>query len=199
VKIIGLPNWGFKESKSKKRLRRFTPHLIFAIVFSGLTFSAQHLFDAKQKRDGNTAVILHGRFAIDERDLRSLIVDKGLTVYWVGPKVGAKYLLDISNANGISLRYISNSTGTNGTSQTYYEVGTFVSQNAFSLIQRAALQPNGVGFINIDGNAVYYDSRNPTNVYIGLKNVDIQVEIYDLRPDQALAYSLIQGKIQKIN
>ena len=52
--------------------------------------------------------------------------------------------------------------------------------------------------ITADGNAVYYDSRDPKNVYVGLKGADIQVEIFDPRPDQALAAALLQGNIQKI-
>lgn len=192
---------GLKKSRSKKRMRGFIPYLITAIVFSASAFGAGYVFHARQHSADNAALILHGGLAVNEKDLRNLVVAKGLTVYWLGPKVGAKYILNTSLASGISLRcvYSSASAGSSGTpGETYYEIGTFTSPDAFTLTQKAWLQPNGVGFINADGNAVYYDSRDPKNVYVGLKNVDIQVEIFDPRPDQALAAALLQGQIQKI-
>lgn len=194
----GAPNWGLKEPTRKRHVKRFLPYLITALIFSGLTFGAENFLHSKQKSVDNMTLILHGGQTIDEKQLRTLVVARGLNVYWLGSKPGMKYLINTSNASGISLRCISPTTGS-GTSEVYYDVGTFVSQNAFSLTQKAAQQPNGVGFVNIDGNAVYYDSRDPKNVYIGLKNADIQVEIYDPRPDQALAAALLQGNLQRIN
>jgi hypothetical protein len=77
-------------------------------------------------------------------------------------------------------------------------VGTFTSPNAFDVTQKAGALPNGVGFVNVDGNAVYYDSRDAKNVYIGLKDKDIQVEIFDPRPDQALASAIMRNQVQQI-
>jgi len=179
-------------------MRRFIPYLITSIVFSTLAYGAGHVLGLKQKEAVNIPLMMSGRLAVNEKELRTLVVAKGLTVYWLGPEVGAKYLLNTSLATGISLRYILPDISSAGTSETYFEIGTFVSPDAFALTQKAGLQPNGVGSINADGNAVYYDSRDPKNVYIGLKGVDIQVEIFDPRPDEALAAALLQGNIQKI-
>jgi hypothetical protein len=195
--ILDAPNWGFKEPKSRRNFKRIIPYLITGIVFSGITFGGEYLMHSKQSSANNTALILHGGQTINENQLRKLVVSRGLNVYWLGSKPGMKYLINTSQADGISLRCISTAIST-GSSDSYYDVGTFVSQNAFALTQKAAKQPNGVGFVNIDGNAVYYDSRDPKNVYIGLKNADIQVEIYDPRPDQALAAALLQGNLKKI-
>jgi hypothetical protein len=52
--------------------------------------------------------------------------------------------------------------------------------------------------VNVDGNAVYYDSRDAKNVYIGLKDKDVQVEIFDPRPDQALASAIMRGQVRQI-
>jgi hypothetical protein len=198
--LLDAPNWGLKEPRKKRKFKRFIPYVVTAIIFSSLTLGAEYIFHGQQNSVDNTALILHGGQTIHEKQLRNLVVSKGLTVYWLGSKPGMKYLLNTSQPSGISLRVISpaasSASGTTG--DTYYEVGTFVSQNAFALTQKAARQPNGVGFVNIDGNAVYYDSRDPKNVYIGLKGADIQVEIYDPRPDQALAAALLQGDLKRI-
>ena len=183
----------------KKKRRSFFLYLIAAILFSVLGSVAGHVLGSKEKA-ANTVprVILPGAQTMNEEQLRALVVAKGLMVYWLGPRTGATYVLNTSLVNGISLRTISDSASSN-TIQTYYEIGTFISPNAFTLTQKAATQPNGVGFINADGNAIYYDARDPNNVYIGLKNADVQVEIFDPRPGQALAAALLQGNIQKIS
>ena len=184
---------------SKKRMRRFIPYLVTSILFSTLAYGAGQVLGSHQKAVDSTPLMMSGRLAVNEEELRTLVVAKGLTVYWLGPEVGAKYLLNTSIAGGISLRYIFPGTSSAGTSETYFEIGTFVSPNAFTLTQNAGLQPNGVGSISADGNAVYYDSRDPKNVYIGVKGVDIQVEIFDPRPGEALAAAQLQGHIQKIS
>jgi hypothetical protein len=192
------PNWGLKEPPPKRQFKRLIPYVITAVVFSGLTLGAEYMLHSRQISAANATLILHGGQTIGEKELRSLVVSRGLNVYWLGSKPGMKYLINTSQASGISLRCIYPATSPSG-SESYYDVGTFISQDAFALTQKAAQQPNGVGFVNIDGNAVYYDSRDPKNVYIGLKNADIQVEIYDPRPDQALAAALLQGNLKKIN
>lgn len=179
-------------------MRRFIPYLVTAIVFSTLAYGAGQVLGTKHKAAVNIPLMMGGHLAIDEKDLRALVVAKDLTVYWLGPEVGAKYLLNTSLVDGISLRVISTGTNSAGASEMYYEVGIWDEPDAFALTQKAALQPNGVGFINADGNAVYYDSRDPKNIYIGLKGADIQVEIFDPRPDKALVAALRQGRVQKI-
>jgi len=55
-----------------------------------------------------------------------------------------------------------------------------------------------LGFTNIDGNAVFYVRSRPTNVYMAIKDKDIQVEIFDPGQDQAVALALFKGQIQQI-
>lgn len=199
----GLPDESDQRVKESGENRPFLRILsyplvaIMATIFSLFAFAVWENFGSSQKVD-KESLSLHGARAVNETDLRHLIVSNGLTVYWVGPKVGAKYILDASDAKAISLRSVSVTTDSNGTNETYYEVGTYVSKDAFVLTEKAALQPNGVGFTNIDGNAIFYNAENPNNVYIGLKNVPFQVQIYSPAPTQALAYALLQGKVQKI-
>ncbi len=195
--LLDAPDWGLQQPGRSRKFKALIPYIITALVFSGLTLGVEYLVHSKANSADNIALILHGGQTINEKQLRAIVLERGLNVYWLGSKPGMKYLINTSQADGISLRCISPTTSA-GTAEPYYDVGTFVSRNAFALTQKAALQPNGVGFINIDGNAVYYDSRDPKNVYIGLKNADIQVEIYDPRPDPALAAALLQGNLKRI-
>ena len=168
------------------------------IDLKNVTLGAVYLFQTSQKMVATDTAITPGPQTLDADHFRSLVISKGLVVYWLGPRGGATYVLNTSLAGGVSLREIDNSSGTSDSIQTYYEIGTFVAQNAFEITQKAALQPYGVGFINVDGNAVYYDTRHPKNVYVGLKGADLVVEIYNPRADQALAAALMQGNIKRI-
>lgn len=182
----------------RRRIRYILPHIVTAIVFSVLSVSVQYYLVNKDSSLQEDLLVIHAAKAVDAAQLRDVIVRNGLTVYWVGPEEGYKYLLNASAPSSISLRYIP--AGANGQSATttFREVGTFVSADAFKITRDAASLENGVGFINVDGNAVYYDSRDPTNVYLGVKGKDIQVEVFDPRPDQALAKVMSAKTVQQV-
>lgn len=143
-------------------------------------------------------LVLHGGKAVDVQELRDVVLANHLNVYWAGAEKGSKYVLNAAVLTSISLRYIPEGKSPNDAQVSYREVGTFVSANAFVVTQKAGSLANGVGFVNVDGNAVYYDSRDPKNVYLGIKGEDIQVEIFDPRPDQSLAAAIMRGQVQKI-
>ena len=180
------------------RVRYLIPYIITALVFSGISVTVERYLTSKQHTVEENLLVIHGAKAVGAEELRRVVVSNGLTVYWVGAEPGSKYILNAAVASSISVRYIpAGTTGTDATT-TYREVGTFVSANAFKVTQDAAGLENGVGFINVDGNAVYYDSRDPKNVYVGIKGKDIQVEVFDPRPDQALAQVMSANKVQRI-
>ena len=163
-----------------------------------ISFSVTFVINQKQRAKEEVLLVFHGGKAVDEAELRKVITTKKLTVYWVGPEKGMKYVLNAAVNSSISLRYLPVGATLGDNKVSYREVGTFASPNAFKVTQQAATLENGVGFVNVDGHAVYYDSRDPKNVYVGIKNADIQVEIFDPRPDQSLAEALMQGRVQQI-
>jgi hypothetical protein len=189
---------GLYEPVKKVRFRRLVPYLVTALVFSTVSFGAEHYFNSKRAASEEVLLVLHGGKAVDANELRNVVVANHLTVYWVGPEKDIMYVLNAAVLSSISLRYLPAGSSLSDTSATYREVGTFTSPNAFAVTQKAGGLANGVGFVNVDGNAVYYDSRDPKNVYIGLKDRDVQVEIFDPRPDQALAAAIMRGQVRQI-
>ena len=189
---------GIYEPVKKAKFRRFVPYVATALLFSTISFGAEYYFNAKRSASEEVLLILHGGKAVDTEQLRNVVRTNHLTVYWVGPEEGAMYVLNAAVLTSISLRYIPAAASANDAQVSYREVGTFVSANAFAVTQKAGSLPNGVGFVNVDGNAVYYDARDPKNVYLGIKGADIQIEIFDPRPDQALASAIMRGQVQKI-
>lgn len=189
---------GIYEPVKKARFRRLVPYVVTALIFSTVSFGAEYYFNTKRSASEEVLLVLHGGKAVDAKELRNVILANHLTVYWVGPEKNAKYVLNAAVLSSISLRYLPISASVTDTTATYREVGTFTSPNAFEVTQKAGALPNGVGFVNVDGNAVYYDSRDAKNVYIGMKDKDIQVEIFDPRPDQALASAIMRNQVQQI-
>ena len=182
----------------RRRVRYIIPHLITAIIFSALSVSVQYYLTSKNAIAQGDLLVIHAAKAVDASELRAVVVRNGLTVYWVGPETGYKYLLNASVTSSISLRYVPSGANIQNGTGTFREVGTFVSKGAYKITRQAATLENGVGFVNVDGNAVYYDSRDPKNVYVGLLNRDIQVEVFDPRPDQALAKAMSAKTVQRI-
>lgn len=189
---------GIYEPVKKMRFRRLVPYVVTALIFSTVSFGAEYYFNSKRSASEEVLLVLHGGKAVDAVQLRNVVVANHLTVYWVGPEKGAKYVLNAAVLSSISLRYLPAGASLTDTTATYREVGTFTSPNAFAVTQKAGTLANGVGFVNVDGNAVYYDSRDAKNVYIGMKDKDIQVEIFDPRPDQALAAAIMRGEVRQI-
>ena len=189
---------GMYEPVKKARFRRLVPYVVTALVFSTVSFGAEYYFNTKRSASEEVLLVLHGGKAVDAKELRNVVLANHLTVYWVGPENNAKYVLNAAVLSSISLRYLPATASLTDTTATYREVGTFTSPNAFAVTQKAGALPNGVGFVNVDGNAVYYDSRDAKNVYIGMKDKDIQVEIFDPRPDQALASAIMRNQVRQI-
>lgn len=189
---------GIYEPVRRAGFRRLIPYVVTALLFSTVSFGAEYYFNAKRQASEEMLLVLHGGKAVDVQELRDVVLANHLNVYWVGAEKGSKYVLNAAVLTSISLRYIPAGKSPNDAQVSYREVGTFVSANAFVVTQKAGSLANGVGFVNVDGNAVYYDSRDPKNVYLGIKGADIQVEIFDPRPDQSLAAAIMRGQIQKI-
>lgn len=189
---------GIYEPVKKARFRRLVPYVVTALIFSTVSFGAEYYFNSKRSASEEVLLVLHGGKAVDAKELRDVVLANHLTVYWVGPEKNAKYVLNAAVLSSISLRYLPLTSSLTDTTATYREVGTFTSPNAFAVTQKAGTLPNGVGFVNVDGNAVYYDSRDAKNVYIGIKDKDIQVEIFDPRPDQALAAAIMRSQVRQI-
>lgn len=190
---------GIYEPVKKAKFGRLVPYVVTALLFSTISFGAEYYFNSKRSASEEILLILHGGKAVDVQQLRDVVRSNHLNVYWVGPESGSMYVLNAAVLTSISLRYIPAGASANDAQVSYREVGTFVSANAFAVTQKAGSLPNGVGFVNVDGNAVYYDARDPKNVYLGIKGQDLQVEIFDPRPDQALAAAIMRGQVQKIN
>ena len=179
------------EPREKRGPRRFA--LILAII---VLIGGGFLFVSNSNSSENEKI--QGKVALSAQELLDVVVAKKLTVFWAGPQAGAKYALT-SGGNGIVyVRYLPGGVGINDTKTAFRAIGTYTQKNAFTVNQTTGQRDGNVGFTNADGNAVFYVKSRPTNVYIGIKGKDIQVEIFDPGVDQALGLVLIKGQVVQI-
>lgn len=139
-----------------------------------------------------------GKVALSAQELRDIVIAKKLTVYWAGPQEGAQYALTSTGTGIAYVRYLPSGVGLNDTKTAVRAIGTYTQKDAFAVNQATGQQTGNVGFISADGNAVFYTQSRPTNVYIGIKGKDIQIEVFDPGIDQALGLVLIRGQIAQI-
>jgi hypothetical protein len=156
-------------------------------------------FFIKHQRSGNDLAKIQGKVALSASELRDVVLAKKLTVYWAGPQEGAKYTLIATTPGVAFVRYLPGGVGLNDTKTLFRAIGTYAQKNAFAVSTAGASATGNVGFVNADGNAVFYSKARPTNVYIGIKGKDIQVEVFDPVVDQALGLVLVKNQVRQIS
>lgn len=186
-------------SKIKGRIRRLVPYIITAVLFSSLTFGAVKYFTPPHLGLKYVIQATSGKVALTASQLQDVINSEGLTVYWLGPMEGALYALNSVSQDQNYVRYLPNGEGLNDPAANYRVIGTYEAKDAFALTQVDAKSVNGVGFINADGNAVFYNSLRPNSVYIGVKGTDDQIEIFDPNSGLALIAAKSPGLLSKIS
>ena len=182
----------------KKRARSkgfyFISILLIVALLAGLGF---YIIG---KRTSHTDTLkIQGKVAMSAQELRDIVLAKKLTVYWAGPLEETKYALIANKAGSTFVRYLPKGNGLNDTTTSYRVVATYVLKGAFSVTQSAGAVIGNVGFTNVDGNAIFYVKTRPTNVYVGVKGKDIQIEIYDPGIDQSLGLALIHNQVRQIS
>lgn len=165
--------------------------VVAALVLVGI----QYGLHVNRTRD---AKVSSGDVALSQGELRDVVKSKHLVVYWTGPVEGDKYSIFVPKTGVAVVRYIPAGASVTDASPSFRLVATYVQKDAFATTQLAGTKAGNLGFINVDGNAVFYVKTRPTNVYVGIKGQDVQLEIFDPGQDQAVALALFRGQIQRI-
>jgi len=169
--------------------------VLIAVVIVGLL---GYFFIARGQTSASDLEKMQGKVALSEQQLQDVVVKNHLTVYWAGPLAGAKYSLIATNPATIYLKYLPGGVGINDNATPFRTVGTYIQKNAYQVAVYTGSVAGNVGMINGDGNALFYFSARDTNVYVGVKGHDTQIEIYDPVQGQALGLVLTKNLIRKI-
>lgn len=191
-------NGGLATASKKKVARRLTPYVIMAIIVTALTLGIVKYTSPQHFGLQFVLKAANGKVALTQSQLRDIVVGEGLVVYWLGPEDGALYTLISVNTNQNYVRYLPGGQGLNDVGANFRVVGTYSAKDAFKVTQNDAKAANGVGLISADGNAIYYNTTRPLSVYIGRKNTDDQIELFNPTAGQALADARTPGLLQRI-
>ncbi len=183
---------------SSPKAKRGKPLLILGSFIVVVILGIAGYFIISHFSKANGADKIQGKVAMSADELRSVVLANHLTVYWAGPMTNTKYALSTSKTGTIFVRYLSNGNRPNDTTTSFRVIATYMQKGAFLITRSAGGVAGNVGFTNVDGNAVFYVKTRPTNVYMGIRNKDIQIEIFDSVIDQALGLSLIHNQILQI-
>lgn len=186
-------------SKRSGSFRRFVPFVITVILTSSLTFGIVKYLEPPRLDLKFALQATNGKVALSEAQLREVVAGEGLVVYWLGPQEGALYVLDSVSTARNYVRYLPNGNGLDDTAANYRVIGTYETKDAYSVTLSNAKRPNSVGFINEDGNALYYATLNTNSVYVGVSGTDSQIEIFDPNSGLALIAARTPGLLQKIS
>lgn len=189
---VGERSEGVATSDSKGSRKVLIAILVAILVVGGFAF-------VRHQRSGNDLAQIQGKVALSAQELRDVVVAKHITAYWVGPQDGAKYSLIASNPGVAFVRYLPGGVGLNDTKTLFRAIGTYTQKNAFAVGTAGALVLGNTGFVSVDGNAVFYSTARPTNVYVGIKGKDIQIEVFDPVVDQALGLVLVKNQLRQIS
>lgn len=181
-----------------RKPKRKRPLLTVTSVFAAILLGVIGYFIVSHFNSTGDLQKTQGKVAMSTNELRAIVLAKHLTVYWAGPTAGDKYALIASKAGSTFVRYLPNGNGINDSTTSFRVIATYTLKNAFAITQSAGGVSGNVGFVNVDGNAVFYVKTRPTNVYMGIKGQDRQIEIFDPSIDQSLGLSLIHNQILQI-
>ena len=183
---------------STKVLMKGYKNLRVAVLIAVVIIGLLGFFLISRGNSGANLDKIQGKVALSEQELRDVVASNHLTVFWAGPVSGDKYALMASNPSVIYVRYLPGGVGTNDFKTPFRTVGTYVQKNAFAVAKYTGKTAGNIGMTNADGNAVFYSPARDTNVYIGIKGKDIQIEVYDPAGGQALGLVLIKSQIRQI-
>ncbi len=171
--------------------RRLTLILVLAILAAGI-------FAFVSKSSSGDTEKIQGKVALSESELKDIVTSKKLTVYWVGPLEGAKYTITATTPGIVYLKYIPSGASMDDTKIFFRTIGTYSMVNAYAVTRSTGALTGNVGFTNADGYSVFYSLSRPTNIYLGIKKVGLQLEIFDPRAAQALRLATVQGQLRKL-
>jgi hypothetical protein len=172
----------------------------FLITIAATQFIAPRL--GSEVADGiagkSLAEVTAGGVALTEQELRQAIRLLGVTAYWVGPENGFKYSLE-SRVNGqVFIKYLPNGQGAEDTNPNYRIVATYALEDAFDSTKAAGSLEGGVGLINPDGAAVYYNRSDSGNAYLAFEGENFQIEIFDPGVSVAVSLATEPMRVKKI-
>jgi hypothetical protein len=140
--------------------------------------------DASKFEDGQPTEISES-----ESGVGSLASAAAHPVYWVGTQPDTKLEATLLSSGNTYVRYLTPDAAIGDSNPDFTTVGTYPVPNAFKALKNVSIQSGSVVKKTPDKGLVVTNTSNPTSVYIAYRGQDLQVEVYDPNPKQALRFA----------
>lgn len=127
-----------------------------------------------------------GPVAATPAALRALSDQVGHPIYWIGPRPRRTYELTRTSSGRIFIRYLPPGAEIGNRSADYTIVGTYPVSDALDVLRKLSTQEGEKGVLAPGGGLAVYSIEAPNNVYVAFPGSDVQIEVFDPRPQRAL-------------
>jgi hypothetical protein len=143
-------------------------------------------------------LMLHGYYAMNEQELLDIVKFQKLDVYWTGPLVGARYVLDSSEIDRITIRYLLSGDSIDDIDSGKRVISTYRISDGYDVVAKASKVEGTSGLSTKAGNRILFYEKYPNNIYLVIKGKDLEIEIYDKEPGRALQLATTDGIVRKV-
>jgi hypothetical protein len=126
-----------------------------------------------------------GPVAATEDRLRSLSIDEGHPIYWIGAKANTTYELTRTSNGRIFIRYLPKGAPVGVDKADYTIIGTYPVPNATGVLEGLAKNSDEQTLSVPGGGIAVYSTSQPTNVYVAYPGSNLQIEVFDPSADRA--------------
>lgn len=130
-------------------------------------------------------------------DLAALSNDLGQPLYWAGRRPDTKLEATLTSSEYAYVRYLTADAAVGDASPDYLTVATYPSLNALENLRSYARNEDASTRRIPDGGLAVPVPGSPTSVYFARPTADVQVEVYDPQPREALEL-IRSGAIQPV-
>jgi hypothetical protein len=118
--------------------------------------------------------------------LGTVAADAGHPIYWAGAQDGVTYELTTTRDGRIFIRYLPRGVAVGATEPDYLTVASYPQRNALATLTATARRQGVAAVPTPAGGRAFQDANRATSAYVAFPGVDVQVEIFDRTPGQAL-------------
>jgi hypothetical protein len=134
--------------------------------------------------------------AASQAELRTLAVQLGHPLYWVGTEPGSTYELTVTSDGRVFVRYLPRGVEPGTKSASYTFVGSYPFNSPYSALQ--AQKKKGDVSLSVPGGGVaVYAPGTPTNIYVAFPHQNVEIEVYDPSPKRARSL-VASGQVQPV-
>ena len=127
-----------------------------------------------------------GPIAATPAALSAMSDEVGHPIYWVGPRPRRTYELTRTSSGRIFIRYLPPGTKVGNKQAEYTIVGTYPVPDALDVLTDLSKKAGEKSVDAPGGGLAVYSIDAPNNVYVAYPGSDVQVEVFDPRPQRAL-------------